>query len=264
MGYTQKDVARVLGCSEFEIIRHEQGRLPNLRSALKLELLYGVPVERLFAPLCQTLRREVQRRRRRLKSSPPDSISLLQSISINNRQRRVLALDPWTKAIGIGLLSGGQLFHCGVRYLQGPLPDRLLHGGVEFVAELLRQYRPHLLVLPSLTDHPGRQRSHHVRGFCHRLNGLAQKAHCKVVEYEAVRINLSLIGDRRASRQMLARAVAEQFPELRRPLPPPRKPWQSQDLRLSAYYAVSLGLTAHRNRRKRPAVTVVGHAAELL
>src|SRR5437773_8367336 len=78
LGYTQKDVARVLGCSPFEIIRHEQGGVPNLKSAIKLGLFYERPIEQLFPILYQTLRREVRQRRRRLKP-PRDTLAAVDS-----------------------------------------------------------------------------------------------------------------------------------------------------------------------------------------
>ncbi len=41
----------------------------------------------------------------------------------------------------------------------------------------------------------------------------------------------------------MARAIAEQFPELVPRVPPVRKPWMSEDYRMSMFDAVGLGLT---------------------
>src|SRR5206468_7689875 len=56
-GYTKREVAAVLRISTDQLSRIERGQLPLFETAVKLELAYGVPVQRLFAPLYQRLRR---------------------------------------------------------------------------------------------------------------------------------------------------------------------------------------------------------------
>jgi len=214
--------------------------LPNLKSAIKLELFYGVPLEKLFPTLYQTLRREVRRRRRSLKPAR-DHLAAIDTPA-SGRGRRILALDPWTKAIGLAVFKGEHMLDCGVRYLDGPLPDRLLQNGFDVIKEVFRLYRPQLLILPDLTRYPGRRRSQYVRAFCQRLKVHARNHHCRVIEIDATRIGLKFLANPRASRQAIAMAVARQYPELERLAPRPRKAWQSQDLRLSAFYAVALAL----------------------
>jgi transcriptional regulator with XRE-family HTH domain len=61
LGFTQQEVATLLGCrSDTVVIRYEKGeRLPILTTALKLGIVYGVPVEFLFGDLYDQLRAEI-------------------------------------------------------------------------------------------------------------------------------------------------------------------------------------------------------------
>ena len=51
-------LAGVLGCSERAVQRLEAGGLPDLLTALKLELLYHVPLQQLFAGIYDRLREQ--------------------------------------------------------------------------------------------------------------------------------------------------------------------------------------------------------------
>lgn len=60
-GLEQKQVARLLGHKNCDqISRYERGvRVPNLRTALKLELIYGIPISNLFPEHYQKYRSEI-------------------------------------------------------------------------------------------------------------------------------------------------------------------------------------------------------------
>ena len=204
-----------------------------------------MPLKQLFPTLYQTLSRDVRSRRRQLK--PAQEALAAFDIHAPERGRRILALDPWTKAIAVALFKGEYLLDCGVRYLDGPLPDRLQQNGGDFIEDVFRSYLPQVLILPDLTRYPGRRRSLLVREFCRRLKAYARGRHCRVIEIDAGKVSRRLVGKPRASRQAIAVAVAQRCPKLQQLAPPPRKAWQSQDLRLSAFYAVALTIASqHR------------------
>ena len=73
IGLGQKSVARLLGlqCSS-PISEYETGRLlPNLRTALKLSIIYNTPLAELYAPLYGEVTQEVEALRRKLPIAPP-------------------------------------------------------------------------------------------------------------------------------------------------------------------------------------------------
>lgn len=63
MGFSQKQVARLLGHRDSSMISHyEHGRaLPPLATALSLEIVYRVPVAFLFPALYDGLKRRIRR-----------------------------------------------------------------------------------------------------------------------------------------------------------------------------------------------------------
>ena len=146
--------------------------------------------------------------------------------------RRILALDPWTGAIGFAVLEDEKLLRCGVRYLAGmPLPKRLHMKGLSFVRELIEFYRPDVVVV-SVTDYPGSKRSEHVRSFCRLLKKLIRAKALRLAEYDPYQLKSFLAPGYKLNRHGIARAVAQRFPELAAHVPPPRRVWQPQDLRL--------------------------------
>lgn len=62
MGFTQKQVARLLGQRDASMVSHyEHGRaLPPLAVALSLEIIYRVPVAFLFPAMYDELKREIR------------------------------------------------------------------------------------------------------------------------------------------------------------------------------------------------------------
>ena len=64
MGFTQKQVARLLGQRDASMVSHyEHGRaLPPLASALGLEIIYRVPVAFLFPGMYDELKRGIRQR----------------------------------------------------------------------------------------------------------------------------------------------------------------------------------------------------------
>ena len=68
LGYEQKQVAFLLGHkSTTQLSRYERGaRIPNLETALKLEIAYSTPVRVLFSEFFKELYEEVQKKREAL------------------------------------------------------------------------------------------------------------------------------------------------------------------------------------------------------
>ena len=68
MGYSQKVVAQLLGRkSSARICDYERGKfLPSLETALKLEIILGIPLRELYSNIYRQLQREINHKRRKL------------------------------------------------------------------------------------------------------------------------------------------------------------------------------------------------------
>jgi transcriptional regulator with XRE-family HTH domain len=234
---TQQEVADMLGCSVRQLSRYEHGERPDIVMAFAFSTLYGVPADRLFPNALTQARALIPAERAAPVSSPdyPDGPI----------PGRVLGLDPWTRGIGYAVLDGHHLVKCGIRYPgRVPLSLRLREQGRRILADLLVQYRPVIVALPALDT----TRSDYVRQFARSTTALARRQGLTVhiVTREDVE---EVLGRERSNKHELALAVGEMFPELRDKVPPPRKIWQPQDIRVSMFCAVGLALAGARNVR---------------
>lgn len=64
MGFSQKEVARALGLRRTSVLsRYEHGtRIPGLINALKLEIVYRIPVAFLYGDLYRELKEEIRKK----------------------------------------------------------------------------------------------------------------------------------------------------------------------------------------------------------
>ena len=74
MGYSQKAVAQLLGRkSSARICDYERGKfLPSLETALKLEIILGVPLRELYSNLFGKFQKEVNHKRKNLLENTQD------------------------------------------------------------------------------------------------------------------------------------------------------------------------------------------------
>ncbi|MEQ1854888.1 MAG: hypothetical protein ABL963_00360 [Longimicrobiales bacterium] len=149
---------------------------------------------------------------------------------------RVLAVDPSTKGFGFAVLEGGK------RLVDWGVARVWAQSDKEFLARvecLVERYRPAILVLEEVKG--GRRSVRTIR----RLGLVAEHAiqsglRLVQVPRSVVRAGLERYG---STRHELATAIARRFPELEPLLPPPRKPWMSEDERMNVFDAVLLALT---------------------
>lgn len=158
--------------------------------------------------------------------------------------RRVLAVDPMTKGFGFALLEGrSTLVDWGTREARGDKASTC----VRKVAELLGRYRPDFLVLE---DHraPSSVRCVRVRQLLQRIQNEAAKQRIRVRLVSRVRVRATF--ERRGARtkEQVAQAIAGNFPEVAPYLPRPRKPWMTEDDRMSVFDALALTLVLRDQR----------------
>lgn len=245
LGYSQQMLASVLGCSERAVQRLEAGGLPDFLTALKLELLYHVPLQQLFTGIYDRLREQF----RPLPPTATAPVTIENERAKSGRRSCILAIDPSAKALGLAVLERDTLRYSGVRYLpQQPLPDRLLRDGLSIVETFVDRYRPHTIVLPFMAG-TGSTRSPHVRRFCWCLRKLALRHGLRFVECGPHQISAAL--DNRATHDHRARLIAERWPALESKLPQKRRAWEGPNARMLEFSAIALALTAAARAKAR-------------
>lgn len=155
------------------------------------------------------------------------------------RYQLILSVYPMARGYAFVLFEGPfSPVDWGVSRTYGPLKnERCLRA----TKKLLRRYEPDWLVLADPTS-PGSRRARRIRDLIGRLRGLAESRSVQVASYprEAVRAHFSRYGF--ATKHAIAQEIAKHIPALGRFVPPVRKPWMSEDMRMGLFDAAALAL----------------------
>jgi hypothetical protein len=164
------------------------------------------------------------------------------------RSIRVLAVDPGTRGFGYALFEGpARLVDWGTKDIRKDKEQVALAR----IEELLRRFEPDVLVLEDCAQVSSRRN----RKFTLLIGRMIATARALGIEGHALPLALvyrhfAKCGAR--NKHEIASALAQRFAALALRLPPKRKPWQSEDSRMSIFDAVALGYTylARRHRGK--------------
>jgi hypothetical protein len=142
-----------------------------------------------------------------------------------------------------GILSP---YDWGVFDVRGPHKDRHV---VEKVRRLLCQYVPDVLVMQDTTPE-GTPRANRLALLNSELVALAQELGMPIFTYSRDEIYRGFNSMGFANKQMLAGLIAKHIPAFERHVPPPRKPWMSEDARMGLFDAAALALLFFQKANK--------------
>ena len=157
----------------------------------------------------------------------------------NRRSLRVLAVDPGTRGLGYALFEGPRrLVDWGTKDIRQNKEQMALVK----IEELLRRFEPDVLVVEDCAHVSSRRK----RKFTLLIGRMLAIARALGVRGHA--LPLALVYRHFAkcgaqNKQEIASALAQRFAALALRLPPKRKPWQSEDSRMSIFDAAALGYT---------------------
>jgi hypothetical protein len=154
----------------------------------------------------------------------------------SERPSRLIGLDPTRRGFAYVILEvPHNLIDWGVVQAEGG-------ACVKRLEQLLERYEPESFILEDYTASECR-RSKRTKEFLWSLEMLALLKGMGAVRVgrKAVRQRFAPHG---ASKQSIATAIADRFPELRARLPRARKPWMSEDERMNIFDALSFALAS--------------------
>jgi RNase H-fold protein (predicted Holliday junction resolvase) len=160
---------------------------------------------------------------------------------IEDNHRRWLAFDVRPQRLGYAIFMGPHtLLDWGVKNFRGGINAVRLPFSQK-VAQLISGWQPDMVILnePRSTFAANRVRT---------VQAQAQSFHIPVLlmSRHAVR---EVFRDQR-NKDDRARVLAARFSELTLRLPPKRKPWKSEDYRLSIFDAVTVGVTYYEQSER--------------
>ena len=164
----------------------------------------------------------------------------------------VLAIFPSTRGFGYAVLEGPtSLLDWGVKGARG---GRKNTQSLQRARDLLRFYRPDVLVLE---DYEGRssRRATRIQKLIDAMNALAAKDGVATVSFSRAEVRACFSSAGVATKRHIAQAIVREFPELEPRLPPVRKIWMSEDVRMNIFDAAALAMTFFdtQSRPKRAA-----------
>jgi hypothetical protein len=108
---------------------------------------------------------------------------------------------------------------------------------------LFAQSTPDVVVLQDMSHKGGTHRPHRIRHLNEAIAEAAEQYGFPIVfiSRAEVRQHFAYLG--RVTKDTIAAAIAKHIPAFDRFLPPPRKPWKSEDARMGLFDAAALALT---------------------
>jgi hypothetical protein len=153
--------------------------------------------------------------------------------SANNQ--RVLAVEPCAKGFGFAVLEGPEaLIDWGLKEIRGQKNPECLRQ----IAILFERYYPDVIVIGDY-QYKNCRRCVRIKVLLEDIATLAlsKKVRLRTISRLAVRRAFSQYST--FDKHQIAIEIGGRFPELAAQVPPPRKPWKTQDARISIFDAVA-------------------------
>ena len=164
----------------------------------------------------------------------------------HDRQLRVLAVDPHSRGLGYDVFEGpATLVDWGTKDVRRDKERAALRK----IEELILLYQPAVIVVEDCAHRKSRRRSR-IRQLTERILLAARDLAVEGGAVPRAAVYRTFRGTGAGTKYGIATALVRAFPELMVRLPPKRKPWQTEDSRMSIFDAVALGLTYFRSLRR--------------
>lgn len=162
--------------------------------------------------------------------------------------RRVIAIDPTSRGFGFAVFEGpDRLVDWSVVQIRKNKEDKCLQRMVDLIA----RYQPDVLVLEDPKG-CGSRRCCRVQKLLGRVERLTDEGAILTRHFSRSKVRRAFSDSGATTKHEIAAEIARRFPELAPRLPRFRKPWMSEDDRMSIFDAASFGLTFfHSGGRRR-------------
>ncbi|MCK1481005.1 hypothetical protein IVB27_41355 [Bradyrhizobium sp. 197] len=129
-------------------------------------------------------------------------------------------------------------FDWGIREIRGP---RKRTGCLTRITQVVDRYAPDVLVIQDTSEH-GTQRARWITALNTSITVLAKDRDIPAFAYSRDQVRDTFGRHESPNKHRLAELIAKRIPAFERYVPPPRRPWMSEDRRMGLFDAVALGL----------------------
>jgi len=152
-----------------------------------------------------------------------------------------LSLDSTSGGFCYAVLQGAEtLLDWGSRELPSRTPEAIRHK----IGKITQRYSPALIVIEDIAQS---RRREWAREFATAVEEFSREQGIEVVAVSRRQVQTEFAATGK-TKYLIAVAVSRIFPELEPRLPRKRKPWMSEDERMSIFDAVSFALVVLRSR----------------
>jgi Holliday junction resolvasome RuvABC endonuclease subunit len=150
-----------------------------------------------------------------------------------------MAVDPTSRGFGFVIFEGPEhLIDWAVVEIKENREDQCLQRMVDLIA----RYQPDVLALEDPTGR-GSRRCYRVQQFLGQVERIADEGAILTRRFSRSKVRRAFSDSGAKTKYEIATVIVRRFPELAPRLPRFRKPWMSEDDRMSIFDAASFGLT---------------------
>lgn len=160
----------------------------------------------------------------------------------------IFAIDPGTKQIGVAVLAGPDLLYYGVKTIaKRDTPQFVLTAVSRHIIQLIYRYEPQYLAIEKMFI--TQKNSALLAVVTEQIKALSKQKGLRVYEYAPTSVRKRLCETGRATKQTVAKFLAEQYPELKRYLNR-RRQWERQYY-ANMFDAIAVGLVCYQDLMKK-------------
>ena len=154
-------------------------------------------------------------------------------------KKRILAIDPGTRNIGVAFFVGKDLRYFGVKTIPHlESKEKELAEGKKIITELINDFRPNILSAEK-TYFENNKSSELLNSFCKQILVIGRKRNLQVVSMAANTIRKSICRNGVASKEDVAKMLASRYKELKSYLSSDRR-WKERYYK-NMFDAIALG-----------------------
>lgn len=150
-----------------------------------------------------------------------------------------LAIDPTSRGFGYALFEGPQI---PLDWGTTEIRSQQNQNSLQRVKKLIHFYHPEVLILEECSQEKTR-RCERIKILLDQIEEFSRLQKIPVVKYSSSRIKEVFSFFDIHTKHQIAQKICEWLPDFAPRIPPKRKPWMSEDRRMSIFDAVALVLT---------------------
>jgi len=132
-----------------------------------------------------------------------------------SKSKKVLAIDPGTREMGVAFLENGKLIYYGVKTFKSRRSaHEILNEGRKIILRLIRDFKPNILVFEKAFFLNNRSAAL-LNTFVDEIEAIGKRKKLKVLGYAPSTVKKAICGYGRASKKEVAKAIVLKYPELK-------------------------------------------------